>query len=670
MVNVKLRCVNCRDTDLVSTMTRQGVIVDYCPKCGGVWLDKGEIYFFTDAPQYLRQNIWEALKNPKRSQRLNPYTQLPLLELSLFGGKLVIDYCPESEGIWLDKGEMEKIPTSKDIKLNLTIDKGVVEKKGKEPTLVSLPNLGLTSSVTLFVLYGLLTLVLITCVNLGWLEPGVALVLGILVAILQFALSPFLIDLSLKAFYRVRWADVKDLPDHLFEFMDGVIKKEKINFPRIGIIPDGSPNAFTYGHTPKNGRIVITAGLLELLKPEELEAVVAHEIGHIVHWDMLVMTIAYVVPLILYYIFRTLITVRSRGRDRSGPYRYLVAMVSYILYIISQYMVLWFSRVREYFADRFSGETTGDAHSLASALVKIGYGLAGREKKKEEERKPQLEAVKAMGIFDPGTARALAISSYAYGSRMGEEIDKERLKGTMRWDLWNPWALYYQLHSTHPLIAKRLLALSRQAEVQGKEPYVSFDERRPESYWDEFLADLFMKSLPLLVIIGIGIAFVITQNSYWLKFGVILFGFSCLFQIFFSYDFKEFPEFNIASLLKKVKVSAIRPVPCTLRGKIIGRGVPGLIWSEDFVLQDSSGIMFLDYRQPLGIWNFLFGLLRAKEYIGQEVKIGGWYRRAPIPYVEIRTLETDGKKSFCYAFHAKVVLAVAFIVVGLVLTLF
>ncbi|NIO19185.1 MAG: M48 family metalloprotease, partial [Candidatus Aenigmarchaeota archaeon] len=66
--------------------------------------------------------------------------------------------------------------------------------------------------------------------------------------------------------------------------------------------------------------------------------------------------------------------------------------------------VLWLSRTREYFADRFAGNVTKNPNSLASGLVKIGYGLAGKEsekkREKKEERKPGLEAVGALGIFD------------------------------------------------------------------------------------------------------------------------------------------------------------------------------------------------------------------------------------------------------------------------------
>ena len=657
-----MKCPNCKDVDLKEVLTTKGVMVDTRPKCEGIWLDKGEIFYFTKAPTYLRYKIEEALKNQRPSERLNPKTKTPLVELPLFEGDLIIDYCPKTKGIWLDKGEIEKLPGAKKFKLKLAVESNF---KASQEYSLRLPNLGLVSSATLVGLYALLTIILITLVNFGFISAFGALLFGIIFALLQFIFSPFIMDLILRWFYHLHWAELEELPAYLADFIREVSTKKNIKTPRMGIIPDGSPNAFTYGHTPNNARIVITNGIMDLLEPEEVKAVVAHEFGHVVHWDMLVMTIANLVPLILYYIYRTLIRVRSRGReDKSAAARYAIALASYILYIISQYIVLWFSRVREYFADRFSGETTNNPNSLASALVKIGYGLAGKEKNKKE-RDARTDSLKAMGVFDPSAAKALAVTTY-HPASMGGEVDKSLLKGAMRWDLWNPWALYYELHSTHPLIAKRLLALSRQSQAYGKEPYITFDERRPESYWDEFFVDLFISALPIITMFAIGIVYFLTTNIFYLKAGSSLIGAAYLAVVYFSYNFSYFPEMNIASLLKKVKVSKIRPVPCVVKGKIVGRGIPGLIFSEDFVLQDGTGIIFLDYQQPLGIWNFFFGLLRAKRYIGEEVTITGWYRRSPVPYIEIKTLETEYGKSNCYVFNVKIIFAWVLIVGGIV----
>ena len=66
--------------------------------------------------------------------------------------------------------------------------------------------------------------------------------------------------------------------------------------------------------------------------------------------------------------------------------------------------------------------------------------------------------------------------------------------------------------------------------------------------------------------------------------------------------------------------------------------MPGLLYSEDFVVRDSTGILFLDYQQPLVIWNFLFGLLRPSKYQNTTVRVTGWFRRATVPYFEILRL--------------------------------
>ena len=146
-------------------------------------------------------------------------------------------------------------------------------------------------------------------------------------------------DISLRWFYKTKWIPPSQLPLHLRNFIGKICYNHKMKYPRIGLIFDGSPNAFTYGHHPNNARIVITQGLIDLLNEDELEAVVAHEIGHAKHWDMLIMTIAQLVPLILYYIYRTLIKMKSDGEDKSAPYRLSIAITAYILYIISEYLV-------------------------------------------------------------------------------------------------------------------------------------------------------------------------------------------------------------------------------------------------------------------------------------------------------------------------------------------
>ena len=414
--------------------------------------------------------------------------------------------------------------------------------------------------------------------------------------------------------------------------------------PSFGLIHDGAPNAFTYGHHPSNMRIVITQGILDLLEPEEVEGVVAHEIGHGKNWDMLLMTVVQLVPLLLYFLYRTAMQVGGRGKD-SG-YRIAVAVSAYVLYIVSEYVVLWFSRCREYYADRFAGNVTGNPSALASALVKIGYGLAARgqsqrrrrgrsgsrqEGQEEEEGRAGLRhrrhrrhgdlrpqgrpwrwspARRQSGSTAPAPAPATAT--------IAPSVSKENLKSAMQWDLWNPWATFYELNSTHPLIAHRLQYLSDQAAAMGQEPYIVFDRRKPESYWDDFAVDVLVILLPLLLFLagsgpGAGTrgrgrrSASCLARSTWARrpcscsvgLPLLGLGIGSLIKTMLVYRGDHFAPLSVTGLLHKVKVSNVRPVPARLRGTIIGKGVPGLIWSEDFVMRDATGILFLDYRQPL-----------------------------------------------------------------------
>jgi Zn-dependent protease with chaperone function len=667
-----MNCPNCKDQELIPVMTRQGVEVDFCAKCEGIWLDRNEIYHFTGAPTYLRAKIEEAIKFKKPSTRLSPVFGRPMLWLPILDGEMHIDYCPESGGIWLDKDKINLLPA---IKTRIQIVKSIYEdKEAESPKILSpLPNLALRSGAVLLGMYALFSLFLIILVESQKISAFAALVTGIIFAVLQFIFGPFLMDLSLHWLYKMSWVGPDDLPAHLKDFIGSVCRDKRIKFPRMGIILDGAPNAFTYGHHPDNARIVLTQGLLDLLTPEEAEAVVAHEIGHIVHWDMFVMTLAQLVPLVLYYVYKTLIRMKSQGRDKSVLARLSIAICVYLFYLVSEFIVLWFSRLREYFADRFSGEVTGNPNALASALVKVGYGLAGddsaKAQVKHQERTDTLNAVGPLGIFDHKTANCLAISGYAGPNKMGGEIDKEKLKDAAKWDFWNPWAAYYELQSTHPLIAKRLKSLSNQSQALGLASFMEFNSRKPESYWDEFLVDLLIKALPFIAFIGGVVLFIIKKELSALWFSVFIFGCAYLINTIFCYPDAEFAVMNVKNLLNKIKVSAIRPVPCAIKGKIIGRGIPGLIFSDDFMMQDETGIIFLDYHQPLAIWEFFFGLLKTADYINQDVEITGWYRRAPIPYIEIRKLKTGDKETICWVYNIKLIFSTVLIVSGFIMGL-
>jgi len=239
----------------------------------------------------------------------------------------------------------------------------------------------------------------------------------------------------------------------------------------------------------------------------------------------------------------------------------------------------------------------------------------------------------------------------------------------MKWERWNVWAKIYELNSTHPLISKRLDAISKRCKEFNQEEYIKFNAVQTESYVDDFFLELIIWILPSLVIIlGIILCFVF-MNYIGIVGGLalIIAAITSFFKLSYTHKVNEFPKNTVAGLLGEVKVSGITSIPCTLEGTIIGRGNPGCILNEDFVVKDETGIMFLDYNQPLFLINKIFAIFKSEENFNKIVKVKGWYRRSPVPYVEIYQYEIDGKVKKCHTYTVTKVLYGLLIVIGIVL---
>ena len=250
------------------------------------------------------------------------------------------------------------------------------------------------------------------------------------------------------------------------------------------------------------------------------------------------------------------------------------------------------------------------------------------------------------------------------------QISKDNIKQAMKWEQWNIWAKWYEFNSTHPLISKRLLAISNRSREFNQEPYITFDLKREESYVDDFFIELLINVLPFFgFIIGLVICILAMTNEFNLMpaIGValllVLLGSFIKFRR--RYSKKPFKESTVRNLLSEVKVSHITSIPCSLEGTIIGRGNPGCIFNEDFVIKDDSGIIFLDYNQPINIVNKIFALFKSPEYFDKKVKVNGWYRRSPVPYVELKTIEIDGQIKKVYTYKFILVLYVIGLIIAL-----
>lgn len=148
--------------------------------------------------------------------------------------------------------------------------------------------------------------------------------------------------------------------------------------PRVAIADTDMPNAFATGRSPNRSVVVVTTGILRRLNEEELEGVLAHELSHVAHRDVLVMTIASVAGVAAGFLTRfALWGGVSRGRDQnSALVGVAVIAVSALVYAVSFILTRTLSRYRELSADRAGALLTGKPTALATALQKVTGDLA------------------------------------------------------------------------------------------------------------------------------------------------------------------------------------------------------------------------------------------------------------------------------------------------------
>ena len=248
-------------------------------------------------------------------------------------------------------------------------------------------------------------------------------IIALLVGLLANAFSYFFSDTIVLRTYRARVTTREDRPD-LHGMVENLAKRAGLPMPRVAIVPDATPNAFATGRNPEHAVVAVTEGIMRVLSPHELEAVLAHELGHVKNRDILIGSLSAVLSKAIMFVSRMAFYVSPR--DKSGrPTNPIAGILMMVLGPIAALLLqMAISRSREYMADDFAAEITGRPDRLADALRKISD---------HNKQAPMQRA-------DSSTAHMMIVSPLS-GASLGS------------------------LFSTHPPIQKRIDRLNRKAKI-------------------------------------------------------------------------------------------------------------------------------------------------------------------------------------------------------------
>ncbi|MEU4231491.1 zinc metalloprotease HtpX [Nonomuraea sp. NPDC026600] len=237
------------------------------------------------------------------------------------------------------------------------------------------PDRGLTSRmvVTMFLL-GLLYVAFVGVLIAVGVQALVVLVFAGGLLLVQYFLSD---RIALFAMHG-REVSPQEAPE-LHGMVDRLCAMADMPKPRVAIADSDVPNAFATGRNQQNSVLCVTTGILRRLEPQELEGVLAHELSHVAHRDVAVMTIASFLGIVAGLMTRfALYTGLGRSRDNNGglPIGLIIMLVSIVVYAISFLLTRALSRYRELAADRAGALLTQRPSALASALTKVTGDMA------------------------------------------------------------------------------------------------------------------------------------------------------------------------------------------------------------------------------------------------------------------------------------------------------
>ncbi|MBC7822457.1 MAG: M48 family metalloprotease [Candidatus Parcubacteria bacterium] len=499
-----------------------------------------------------------------------------------------------------------------------------------------------------------------------------------------FVVSPWLLDALLKGLYNLHPLSANTLGGYSpesYRVIQRFCQQHKMPLPRLGVVPSQAPLAFTYGSLRRFSRIVVSQGLLDQLADDEIAAIYAGELGHILHWDFSLMSWVTLITQIPYALYGQAaeagdwLRARSALRKRESKLMAVLlgigadllaigSALSYSSYWLLRWSGLWLSKQRVIYSDRAACNLTGNPNGLIRALVKSAIATA-QTIQRDAKTDYLLES---FDLLTPvGCRSALSSGSvYPYTS----------LESLLAWDLVNPDRGWLVLNNSHPLMGDRLQRLTHYALHWQLEPEIDLpsapSHRNPRSILLQGapffgLAAGYLVAQILWFAAQIAYRFGVQQIS-WLASDYSLFaGFMMIglgigiflrFNAFFpelknlelsrsssaSQDESDSP--SLVDLLTNPNALPIDRQPIRLEGTLLGRAGIANWLGQDLLLQTSKGLIKLHYLSQLGaIGNLLPQATRPADLVGQSVRVTGWFRRGATPWIDMDTVRSGAQIS-------------------------
>ena len=223
-------------------------------------------------------------------------------------------------------------------------------------------------------------------------------------------------DKMVLRMYNAQEVDEASSP-YLYNMVKELAQRAQIPMPRVYLIDEAQPNAFATGRNPDHAAVAATTGILRMLSARELRGVMAHELSHVKHRDILISTISATIAGAISSLAQFgMLFGSSRDGERANP---IVSIVVMILAPIAAMLIqMAISRAREFEADRGGAEISGDPHALADALAKIDAYARGIPMHTAEAH-PETAQMMIMNPLSGGGIRGLFSTHPATEERIG-----------------------------------------------------------------------------------------------------------------------------------------------------------------------------------------------------------------------------------------------------------